>query len=97
MKILKIVNWVVRIIILALLVVLMLDNLQTTTFNFFGIYKLTLPLIIIALIFMGLGILIGLLVSLFRSFELKAKISMLEKELKRVSITPSASITHYTE
>lgn len=90
MKIVKILRWIIRIIALALLVILMIDNLQTTTFNFFGIYKLTLPLIIIALVFLILGIIIGLLISLFRSFELKARVSMLEKELKKATSTTPA-------
>lgn len=90
MKIVKVLRWILRIIVLALLVILMIDNLQTTTFNFFGIYKLTLPLIIIALVFLIIGITIGLIISLFRSFELKAKISMLEKELRKSTSTTPA-------
>ena len=87
MTIVKILSWVLRIIILILLIMLITENLKTTTFNFFGIYSVTLPIIIIALSFLCIGILIGLIVSLFKSFELKAKISMLEKELKKSTFT----------
>lgn len=86
MKIVKILGWVLRIILLGLLIILIIDNLQTTTFNVFGIYSMTLPLIIITLIFLIIGIAIGLIISLFKTFELKAKINILEKELKTTNI-----------
>ena len=83
MTFVKILQWAVRIIILVLLIILIIDNMRTTTFNFIGIYQTTLPLIVILLVFLAIGIVVGLIVGMFRKFELKAKINMLEKELKK--------------
>lgn len=83
MKLVKIINWILRIVLFILLIILIIGNLATTTFNFFGIYTITLPLIIILLIFMVAGFLCGLLFSFYKSLELKARINMLEKELKK--------------
>ena len=96
MKIVKILNWILRAIVLILVVVLTLNNLQETTFNFLGIYTTTLPLILIVLIFLILGVAVGFIISFFRSLELRAKISMLEKELKAQK-TSSKSIQNIEE
>ncbi len=82
MKFVNILRWILRIVLLVLLIILIIDNMQTTTFNFLGIYHATLPLIILILSFLALGIVIGFIVGIIRNIELKAKINMLEKELK---------------
>lgn len=83
MKIFSVLRWLLRIILLILLIVLVIDNIQTVKFNLFGIYSLQLPLIAIALIFLGLGILFGLVVSFIRTLELKAKINKLQKQIDK--------------
>lgn len=87
MNFVNILRWIIRIILLVLLIILIIDNMQTTTFNFLGIYHATLPLIILILSFLALGIIIGFIVGIVRNFELKAKINMLEKELRNVKTT----------
>ena len=87
MNFVNILRWMIRIILLVLLIILIIDNMQTTTFNFLGIYHATLPLIILILSFLALGIIIGFIVGIVRNFELKAKINMLEKELRNVKTT----------
>ena len=84
----NILKWIVRIIVFILLLILIIDNMQTATFKFMGIYQTTLPLIVILLVFLAIGICCGLIVSMFSKFELKAKISMLEKELKKSQQNP---------
>jgi uncharacterized integral membrane protein len=82
MKIVNLARWIIRIILFILLLLLIFDNMQSITFNLFGIYHPTMPLIILTIVFLGVGILIGLIMGMMRNLELKAKIRMLEKELK---------------
>ena len=93
MKILKILQWILYIAVFVLAVVLTLDNIQAVEFNFFGIYGFKLPLIAMAAVFLGLGVIIGFLLSMFQKIGLKAQIHKLTKEveeLKKSSINTAA-------
>lgn len=83
MKIINLVRWVIRITLFILILVLIFNNMQDITFNLFGIYHPTIPLIILTIGLLGFGVLTGLIIGTMKSFKLKAKIKMLEKELKK--------------
>ena len=90
MKFLNILHWILNIAIFVLAIVLVLDNIQSVEFNFFGIYRVKLPLIAMAAIFLSLGIVIGFFISLFQKINLKSQINKLVKEneiLKKSSIS----------
>jgi uncharacterized integral membrane protein len=65
----KIVKWLFRIILIILTIVLLFDNIQNATFSFFGIYQITLPLIVLILIFLIIGIIIGYSIALIKSYK----------------------------
>jgi uncharacterized integral membrane protein len=81
MKILKVLNWILRIVLFIVILVLVLDNMQTIDFNLFSIYHIKLPLIVLVLIFFALGILLGLLFGILRGFASKSDLHKLEKEI----------------
>ena len=83
MKFLRILRIAIRIILFVLLLVLAINNMQSTEFNFLGIYTLKLPLIIILAIFAFIGVAIGLLFGLVNTFSLKSQISKLEKQINK--------------
>lgn len=63
-------------------------------FNLLGIYKLHLPLIALALLILGIGIIIGLLINIPHRIEQKGRINQLEKELhNKTQIITSKSDT----
>ena len=80
-RFLNILKWIVRIAILILILVLVLNNMQRVEFNFYGIYTWTMPLIVLAFIFLAVGLLIGLLFGLFRSIEYRSRIKLLRNDL----------------
>ena len=81
-KILNILHWVLNIALFVLAIVLVLDNIQSVEFNFFGIYRFKLPLIAMAAIFLSLGVVIGFFISFFQKTGLKSQISKLTKEVE---------------
>lgn len=81
MSIIKIFHWVLRIAIFLLVLILVINNMQTVEFNIYGIYYLKLPLIVLTLIFLFIGLVTGILISGFKGLKLKAKISQLETDL----------------
>jgi uncharacterized integral membrane protein len=81
MKIGTILRWVLRLILFLLLLVLVIDNIQAVQFNLFGIYFVKLPLILLAMLFLALGVLCGLSIGLVGRISLKAKIRSLEKDM----------------
>lgn len=81
MKFLKIINWVIYIAIFVLALVLVINNIQTAQFNFFGVYYLKLPLIVLALIFLCLGFIVGIILSSFKIMKLKTEVRVLNKQL----------------
>lgn len=81
MSIIKIFHWILRIAIFILVLILVINNMQTVEFNLYGIYYLKLPLIVLSLIFLFIGLVTGILISAFKGLKLKAKISQLENDL----------------
>jgi len=81
MKPLKILNWILRIALFIIILVLVLDNMQTIDFNLFSIYHIKLPLIALVLIFFVIGVLLGLLFGMLRGFASKSDVRKLEKEI----------------
>jgi putative membrane protein len=84
MKFLRILNWILRIALFVLVLVLVLDNMQAIDFNFFSIYHLRLPLIALVLIFFALGALFGILFGLFRRMNTNSQVRKLEKEIDKL-------------
>lgn len=78
MNITTIFKWLLRILIFVLILIIIIDNIQTVHFNLLGIYVLQLPLIILVLIFFACGVLCGLLMGLMNSIKLKSRIHQLE-------------------
>jgi uncharacterized integral membrane protein len=93
MKITKILAWIIRLIIFILALILALDNMEHVNFNFFGMYNWNLPVIALALIFLAIGIIIGLLYGSLRIIELKTKIHKLEKRIANDSKTDVIATT----
>lgn len=87
MKILKVLNWVLRIALFIIILVLVLDNMQSIDFNLFSIYHIKLPLIFLVLIFFVIGILLGLLFGILRGFASKSDLRKLEKEIDNLKAT----------
>ncbi|HLX53759.1 MAG TPA: LapA family protein [Aquella sp.] len=81
MKLLKILSWILRIALFIIILVLVLDNMQTIDFNLFSIYHIKLPLIALLLIFFVIGVLLGLLFGILRGFASKSDVRRLEKEI----------------
>jgi uncharacterized integral membrane protein len=81
MRLLKILNWSLRIGLFIIILVLVLDNMQTIDFNLFSIYHIKLPLIVLILIFFVAGVFLGLLFGILRGFASKSDIRKLEKEI----------------
>ena len=81
MSIIKICHWILRIALFMLVLILVINNIQTVEFNLYGIYYLKLPLIVLTLIFLFIGLITGILISSFKRLKLKAKISQLESDL----------------
>lgn len=82
MKIYKYIKWAIKIILFILILVLILDNIQTVKLSIFNVYVLQLPLIIVLLLFLIIGIIIGLLINIIKIIELKAKIFKINKNNK---------------
>ncbi len=93
----NIVKWVIRIAIFVLILVLVLNNMERVQFNFYGIYSWTMPLIVLALIFLIAGVLIGMIYSFFRSMELRSRIKLLRKDLEAAKHTNPNSVINTTE
>lgn len=79
MNITSIFKWLLRILIFVLILIIIIDNIQTVHFNLLGIYFIQLPLIVLVLIFFALGVLMGLLIGLMNSIKLKSRIHQLEE------------------
>jgi putative membrane protein len=79
MNITNIVKWLFRILIFVLILILIIDNIQTVHFNILGIYFLQVPLIVLVLIFFALGVSIGLLMGFMNNMKLKSRIHQLEQ------------------
>jgi uncharacterized integral membrane protein len=71
MRVYNIIKWGVRIVLAILVLILLFDNIQTVTFNFFGIYRLTLPLIVLLFIALIIGFIIGYMTSLINKYKAK--------------------------
>ncbi len=83
-KIMKYFYLAIKIITFILLLVLVINNIQPVVFKILGLYELKLPLILIVLIFFGIGIIIGRLFGIFHMIELKAKYNNLKKEFEKM-------------
>ena len=83
MQVLKILRILFRIAIFVLLLILAINNMQTTEFNFLGIYTLRLPLIVTLGIFAFGGVFIGMLLSYGNNLSLKSELKKLRKELSQ--------------
>lgn len=84
MKISQVLHWILRIAVFALILLLVLDNMQAVDFNLLGIYQIKLPLIAIILIVFVLGIILGFLFGMLRGFARKSEIKKLENEIKNL-------------
>lgn len=73
---------IIKLAFLIVLFFLTIENMQKIKFNFLGLYELSLPLMILVLIFLILGIIFGIFLSALRTVELKLKIKKLEKLIK---------------
>jgi uncharacterized integral membrane protein len=83
MKVLKIINWAIRIGLFIIILVLVLDNMQTIDFSIFTVYHLKMPLIALLLIFFALGSILGFLVGFFKRLGLNAEIRKLKKQIEQ--------------
>ncbi len=81
MQFLRIIRILFRIALFVLLLILAINNMQTTEFNLFGIYTLRLPLIVTLAIFTLAGVFIGMLLSFFNNLALKNDLRKLRKQL----------------
>lgn len=81
MQITRIIRIIFRIAIFILLLILAINNMQTTEFNFLGIYTLKLPLIVTIAIFTFLGVLLGMLFSFGNNLTLKSELKKARKQL----------------
>lgn len=79
----KIVRLVVNLLIFILLLVLALDNIQTVTINLYNLYTFQIPLIIAMVIFVILGMIIGILFSLGSNLKLRTQIYNLKRKLEK--------------
>lgn len=89
MKPLKILNWIIRIVLFVIILVLVLENRQPADFNLFSIWHIQLPLIALVLIFFVIGMLLGLLFGILRGFASKSDVRKLEKEIDSLRVTKS--------
>lgn len=78
MNIISILKWIFRIFIVALILILIMDNLQIVRVNILGMYSIQMRLIVVMFVFIGLGILIGLLIGFVNNIKLKSRIHQLE-------------------
>ena len=83
MQVLKIIRILFRIAIFVLLLILAINNMQTTEFNFLGIYTLRLPLIVTLGIFTFAGVFIGMILNYSNNLSLKSELKKLRKELNQ--------------
>lgn len=81
MKILNILSWILRTTLFIVILVLVLNNMQTVDFNLFSLYHMKLPLIVLVLIFFILGVFLGLLFGILRRSAVKSDAYKLEKEI----------------
>ena len=65
----KILKWLFRGILYILTIILLFDNIQVVTFNFFGIYKFNLPLILLILVFMIFGMILGYTLAVIKNYK----------------------------
>lgn len=72
----------IKSILLVILFFLIIENMQEIKFNFLGICNLSLPLMLLVLIFFISGIIVGISLNALRTIELKLKIRKLEKLTK---------------
>ncbi|MBP6241525.1 MAG: DUF1049 domain-containing protein [Hydromonas sp.] len=76
----KIITWMVRIIVLLILVWLALQNNQTVVFSLMDGLQLSIPLIVLLLVFFAFGVILGLLILLPKYWGLKWDARKLRKE-----------------
>lgn len=79
----KIFGWIINTILFVLLLVLILDNIQKVTINFYGIYTITIPLIVALVVFTLFGALFSYLICLAGRIKLKSQIKLLQKQLNQ--------------
>jgi len=81
----KLIVWVIRILVFAVLLVLAVDNTQTVTLNF-PLFPLehawTAPLILIGLVFFVAGLVVGLLSALPSLFRLRLENGRVKRDLR---------------
>lgn len=79
----KVVRLIVNLLIFILLLVLALDNIQTVTINLYSLYTFQVPLIIAMVIFILMGVIIGILFNLGTNLKLRTQIYSLKRKLEK--------------
>jgi len=77
-------RWIFRIIVLAIVLVLVLNNMQSVDLNLFSIYHVQTPLIVLILVFFVIGLIAGFIINMFRGFASRSSVRDLEKEINRL-------------
>ncbi len=85
----KFVVWLIRVLVFVLLLVLALANTQIVTLNFFASYSWSAPLILIGLVFFGVGLIAGLLSSVPTLFRLRRENRRLKRSLHAAREVPT--------
>jgi putative membrane protein len=80
--------WLLRAVVFIVLLVLALANTQDASLNFVGGYSWTAPLILIGLVFFGVGLLAGVLAAAPALVRQRLEIARLKRQLKTVQDTP---------
>lgn len=83
----KIFRWIIRIVIFVLVLVLVLDNRHNVQFSFYNIYTVNTPLIVLCFIFLLVGFIVGIIYSFLRSFKLRSRVKLLQKNLDNMHKT----------
>lgn len=77
-------RWIFRLLILAIVLVLVLNNMQQVDLNLFSIYHLKTPLIVLLLVFFVIGLIAGFILNMLRGFASRSSVRDLEKEINRL-------------
>lgn len=85
----KVIAWIVRIAIFAVLVAFSLGNLQPATVSLFGRpdLALTAPVVVFLLAFFALGLILGLAVHAGKAVARQREVTQLRRELERLEAT----------
>lgn len=82
----KVIGWILKIAVFALLVAFALGNTQPATVGLFGRADTTMtaPVVVFLLIAFALGLALGLLIHFMRMLPLRRELARAQRELQRV-------------